>query len=403
MDRAQFIRRTKFILKFGRALHSVGSPAHTLEGTMQDLCRRFGIQGSIISQPTGIFTTFTYYDEEITKIERVEPMSVNLGKLSRVDKVAQDVIAGSLTFEEGSQKLDEIFESNDPYSRRFRIVCYVISTVGYMVLFGGNWGDFMASIIIGCLIGLLSILKPRGLVLQLFDTLVAIVATLGSYLLVKLYPNLNVGVIILASLIIFLPGLFITIAISEIATNNLTSGTARLVGGVMILLKITFGVFIGSKIASWFHYKPQIADFGLLPPWFRIVLLPITAMMSTVTFRAERSDWSWVTIAGVFGYSCSKLGTHYMGPELGIFFGGACVGAMSNVFARVQNRPSSIFQFPGIILLVPGSVGYRSLSFLFEKDIIGGLGTAFSMVTLAMALVVGIFIGNILIKPRQSF
>ena len=48
MDRAQFLRRVKFILKFGRALHSVGAPAHTLEGTLQDMCQLFGLQGNIV-------------------------------------------------------------------------------------------------------------------------------------------------------------------------------------------------------------------------------------------------------------------------------------------------------------------------------------------------------------------
>jgi uncharacterized membrane protein YjjB (DUF3815 family) len=92
-----------------------------------------------------------------------------------------------------------------------------------------------------------------------------------------------------------------------------------------------------------------------------------------------------------------------MGAELGMFFGGACVGSMANLFARLMDRPSSIFQFPGIILLVPGSVGYRSLSFLFERNIVGGLDMAFTMVTLAMSLVVGVFAGNMLVRPRSSF
>ena len=92
MDRAQFLRRVKFILKFGRALHSVGAPAHTLEGTLQDMCQLFGLQGNIVSLPTAIFSSFSYGDEEITKIERVIPMGVNLGKLSKVDLVAREVI-----------------------------------------------------------------------------------------------------------------------------------------------------------------------------------------------------------------------------------------------------------------------------------------------------------------------
>jgi uncharacterized membrane protein YjjP (DUF1212 family) len=401
MDKAQFLRRVRFILKFGRALHSVGTPAHTLEGTLQELSQRFDLQGNIVSLPTAIFSTFTHGDDFVTKVERVEPMGVNLGKLSKVDMVSREVIAGQITYEEGSQRLDEILLEDDPYGKLLRVLCYVLGSAGFMVLFGGTWGDFLASIIVGIIIGCISLAKPMGLVAQLFEAMVA--ASLATHLLAKLVPGLNLGVIILSSLIIFMPGLFITIAIAEIATGHLTSGTARLMGGVMILLKLTFGVFLGSKLASWFHYAPVEISLTLIPWWAIFFTLPITALLSMVIFKADRSDWKWVTAAGIFGFSCSKFGTHYLGAELGMFFGGVCVGAMANLFARVKNRPSSIFQFPGIILLVPGSVGYRSLSFLFEKNVVGGLDTAFTMVTLALSLVVGVFLGNILIKPRSSY
>ncbi len=403
MERPEFLRRVKFIMKFGRALHAVGSPAHTLEGTMQDMCQLFGIRGSIISTPTSIISSFSFADEEITRVERVEPMGVNLGRLSKVDNVAREVILGHSSFEDGSHKLDDIFSESDPYGKRIRVLFFLFSTAGFMILFGGTWGDFLATVIVGVLIGFISLFSPIGLVKQLFETIVAFVAALATYLLSKLLPGLNIGVVILSSLIIFMPGLYITIAISEIATQNLTSGTARLVGGFMILLKLTFGVFIGSKIATWFHYEPIPYEFHKIPSWVAMITLPITALMSTVNFKAERSDWKWMTLAGVYGYACSKIGSHYLGPELGMFFGGACVGAMSNIFARIMNRPSSIFQFPGIILLVPGSVGYRSLNFLFEKNLVGGLDMGFTMITLVMALVVGVFLGNTLIKPRQSF
>lgn len=402
MERDQFLRRVKFILKFGKALHTVGAPAHSLEGTMQDMCLQFGIKGNIVSLPTAIFSSFTYGDEEITRIERVEPMAVNLGKLSSVDLVAQEVLNGGLSYEAGSKKLDDLLNAPDPYGKRLRVLCFILSAAGFMVLFGGSWGDFFASSVIGILIGVISLIRPQGQITQLYESLIAVVAALTTYLCAKLIPGLNVGVVIISVLIIFMPGLLITIAIAEIATQNLTSGTSRLVGGVMILLKLTFGVFIGSKIASWFHFPPLNFTFDTIPTWLPMITLPITALMTMVSFKAARSDWGWVTVAGMFGYFCSKLGAHFLGPELGMFFGGACVGAASNIFARLKNRPSSIFQFPGIILLVPGSVGYRSLNFLFERNMVGGLDTAFTMITLAMALVVGLFFGNLMIKPRRS-
>lgn len=402
MEKAEFKRRVKFILRFGKALHAVGSPAHTLEGTMQDMCRRLGIRGTFISQPTAILSSFSHEDEEMTKLERVEPMGVNLGKLTKIDKVAREVIDNQVSFEDGFQKLNEILDSKDPYGKRAQVTYFLFSASGFMVLFGGTWGDLIGTMLVGVLMGILSIMKPIGLAGQLFEAIVAFTASFATYLLAKLIPGLNVGVIILSSLIIFMPGLFITIAIAEIATQNLVSGTARLMGGVMILLKLTFGVFIGSKVASWFHFPMINIHFDVIPTWLMFVTLPITAFMSLVNFKANWDDWKWVTIAGIFGFVCSKIGSHYLGPELGMFFGGTCVGAMSNIFARFMNKPSSIFQFPGIILLVPGSVGYRSLNFLFEKDLMGGLNTAFTMIALVMALVVGIFFGNIIIKPRQS-
>lgn len=403
MEVTKFKRQVKFILRFGKALHSAGAPAHTLEATMQDMCQLLGIRGTFISQPTAILSSFSNGDEEVTKIERVEPMGVNLGKLSNLDNVAREVIRNEISYEEGYQKLESILDDPEPFGKRIHLAFFLFSAAGFMVLFGGTWSDLVAAMIVGGLMGLMSIVKPTiGLVGQLFEAIVAVVASLATYLLAKLFPELNVGVIIISSLIIFMPGLFITIAIAEIATNNLVSGTARLVGGVMILLKLTFGVFIGSKIASWFKYPALDLALGEIPFWVTYITLPATAFLSVINFKANRADWKYVTIAGIYGFLCSKLGAYYLGPELGMFFGGTCVGAMSNIFARVKDKPSSIFQWPGIILLVPGSVGYRGMTSLFERDVVTGLDTAFTMVTLAMALVVGVFFGNILVKPRRS-
>ena len=57
---------------------------------------------------------------------------------------------------------------------------------------------------------------------------------------------------------------------------------------------------------------------------------------------------------------------------------------------------------PGIILLVPGSVGLRSLFFVFERDVYLGLDTAFSLVVLLASLVAGLLFGNVLVSPRRS-
>jgi uncharacterized membrane protein YjjB (DUF3815 family) len=55
-----------------------------------------------------------------------------------------------------------------------------------------------------------------------------------------------------------------------------------------------------------------------------------------------------------------------------------------------------------MILLVPGSVGFRSLSFVFERDVFLGLDTAFTVITVLISLVAGLLFGNLLVPPRRS-
>jgi uncharacterized membrane protein YjjB (DUF3815 family) len=56
----------------------------------------------------------------------------------------------------------------------------------------------------------------------------------------------------------------------------------------------------------------------------------------------------------------------------------------------------------GIILLVPGSVGFRSLSYVLDRDVLLGIDTAVTMVALLTAIVAGLLFGDLLIPPRRK-
>ena len=53
----------------------------------------------------------------------------------------------------------------------------------------------------------------------------------------------------LAGLIVLIPGFMLTIAIRELSTRHLASGTARLVGAGITFLGIIFGVALGNRLA----------------------------------------------------------------------------------------------------------------------------------------------------------
>jgi len=109
-----------------------------------------------------------------------------------------------------------------------------------------------------------------------------------------------------------------------------------------------------------------------------------------------------VVVSVVLGYVCAQLGGVYVSPAFGVFVGGLVIGAASNVFARVMQRPGALVREPGIILLVPGSVGFRTLSFVFERDVRLGVDTAITLITLLVAIVAGLLFGDLLVPPRRK-
>jgi uncharacterized membrane protein YjjB (DUF3815 family) len=56
---------------------------------------------------------------------------------------------------------------------------------------------------------------------------------------------------------------------------------------------------------------------------------------------------------------------------------------------------------PGILLLVPGSVGFRSLTSLIEREALTGIETAFSMILTAIALVAGMLMAGVIVPERR--
>jgi uncharacterized membrane protein YjjB (DUF3815 family) len=51
---------------------------------------------------------------------------------------------------------------------------------------------------------------------------------------------------------------------------------------------------------------------------------------------------------------------------------------------------------------VPGSVGFRSLNFVMERDVFLGLDTAFALLSALIALVAGLLFGNLLVPSRRN-
>jgi uncharacterized membrane protein YjjB (DUF3815 family) len=83
------------------------------------------------------------------------------------------------------------------------------------------------------------------------------------------------------------------------------------------------------------------------------------------------------------------------------FLSALALGLVANLAARRTNRPAQLFLMPGMFLLVPGALSFRSLETLLSGDAVGGLSGLADVVLIAAALVVGLLVANVALPPRK--
>lgn len=124
-------------------------------------------------------------------------------------------------------------------------------------------------------------------------------------------------------------------------------------------------------------------------------------------FKAARRDTLLVMASVWLGFLATRFAATLPGAAdnalpTGVFFAATVVTAAANAYGRWSNRPGALVRMPGIILLVPGSLGFRSFNFVFERDVMLGLDTAVAVISALIALVAGILVGNLLVSPRRN-
>jgi uncharacterized membrane protein YjjP (DUF1212 family) len=390
-----------FVLRLGHALHQAGFPAHQLEDTLLRASARLGLVGQFFSMPTGLFASFGEGEQHRTYQIRVEPGVVDIGRLARLDEVVRQVDEGALEPEEGVLRVAAITASASGYGRALTVAGFVLASASTARIFGGGLREVAAAGLLGLVIGLLAALSSaRPPLRRVFETVASAVAAALATALAHVFP-LSVYTATVAGLIVLIPGFSLTVAMIELATRHLVSGTARLAGALVTFLAMAFGVALGTRLAEAGLGAPAAAAPRALPPWTYAIALLASSLGLTVILRARPRDVPVIGLAGALAFGGARLGTEVLGPELGAFVGALVLGMASNAYARLARVVELVALVPGMLLLVPGSLGFQSLSSLLRQDTLLGLETAVRVAVVAISIAAGILVSTVIVPPRR--
>lgn len=395
--------RVSFLLALGRALHAAGHSSQGLEEMLEIAADRLGVPGEFFTTPTSMFAAFGHDDRQRTFLLRVHPESPNLSRLAGIKHVLDRVLAGTLAPAEGAHLLRTLAESGSPYSPALTTAAFAVSSGSSAAFFGGGYREIVLASALGLLTGLVALVAGR------IPTLEKVFSTVASFLVAFLATaagvaigDVSVSTAILGGLVVLLPGLMLVGAMGELSTGHLASGTARAAGAFIVFLGIGFGVALGTRVAELIFGVAAVTPPGGLPGKFIWIALTTAALAFAVLLKADRRDIPWIVIGAGISILASRLGTRLVGPELGPFFGSFGVAVTGWAFATRTARPASVVVAPGVLVLVPGSIGFRSIAALMDDRVVAGIDTAFSALLTAVALGVGLLVANVVLPARRD-
>jgi uncharacterized membrane protein YjjP (DUF1212 family) len=397
--------RIAFVQRMGKSLHRYGAPAHRLEDVLKAMSNELGLKGNFFTTPSAIMYSYDIPGENgIARLQRVHNNSMDLHRLSQLDKLFNDFLDTDLAVSAANVQLDEILSEKQRYHPLITLLAFSLTSGGASTFFGGNLGDVALSTLCGFLLFLIfQWSRRRDAVNRLFEPLSATAISFVATACAAMF-GANANVSTLAGIIALVPGFSIIIGATELVLDHPVSGSARLARAGMTVMMLFIGVMFGSGLAqhlididSLSHVVPSA-----MPVWLPPLSVVVAGLGIGVLFNNSRRDLPWAIVAVCLPYLAMKFGLENLDRAPSLFICAVIVALFGNMFARAFDRPALTVLMPGILILVPGATSFLSITDIAGGDFETGLQSAFQVFVSGAAIVAGFMTSSLLLPPRKA-
>lgn len=393
-----------YLVDLGGALMAAGCPTYRVEDLLVLVARHEGHHADVFAVPTGLFVGVRTPEGQAspTTMVRVTEWTNDLERLAALDRVVNDVIDRSATIPEARARIRQVQAAPPPWSWRARLLASVAASAGAAVSFGGGLTEVvLAGLGGGLLRAVMFTLTQEPGVRVLENFLGGLLAALVAWLSALLWPGHGRDVLVLSIIIPLLPGLTLTTGLSELTYRNLVAGTARLMHAGITLLSLVFGIaaVVALERAVGLPTAPAVAREALAWPAQGVAVV-FAALGFGVLLGLPRQQLGVAVASGALVWLANLLARPLPAGHAA-FLAAPVLGIGSSLYARRTQRPAQVFLMPGMLLLVPGALSFRSLDTLLTGEAVAGLEGLADVVLVAGALVMGLLVANVAVPSRK--
>ncbi|KAI9346594.1 hypothetical protein BDR26DRAFT_855807 [Obelidium mucronatum] len=413
-----------FILKLARALTQYGAPSHRLEYHLSHVSKALHVEAEFVIIPGVVMSSFGGGESAKSSTHFVrQSQGINMGKLAQVNALCLTLTQNLITVHNAVELLEGVKAASD-YPWWIGILIFPVSSFGVaLVLFQATWIESFVAGLLGLLVGLLNYASEKY---SSLTYLLEFLSALGSAFLSRSIqgPVHNAGYcfrylkVTLSAVALFLPGLPLTVAIIDLSSRNMVSGTVRMFGSLFTAMLLGFGMTIGSTAVIWDTDNSDGPSGTCVPTsqWWAVIFFVPMSMSLNLLFQANKHQWPIMVVTAAAGFVANVFLN--MIPQLAeqptvvTALCGVVIGICSNLYARITNDVAIAPILAGILLQVPGSLSVKSTLGFFaanapgssdasSSNIVNGVNFTFQMLSIGMSLAMGLFVASLAIFPYR--
>ncbi len=390
-----------FLRELGGALHVSGAPAHDLERALNEVGARLGVRVEGLAVLTFLALTVVS-PAGLRRVEmmRLPPYDYNMARLIALEALCREV-GQAESLDGDAERLASIMQEAPPWLGWKLIALGFLLSASVAVLLRGGWTEMLCGGVIGLVFvaGYLR-LAPFSAQGPVVPVVLCTLAAMLAQALALLMPQQSPAISAIAGIVLLLPGFTLTVAMSELATQNFLAGTGRLAGAFMLLFLMGTGLLVGTTIAQALLPASLAGAVAIgeaasaLPPWLIWPSMAVLGFSLLGVIQAPLSAAPVSAGACLLAWAVYSFVGGEMGNLVGAFTAALAVAAASHLYQFASDRPAALLQVPGVITLVPGSMGFRGMRALIEQDSSAGLLLMTEMALTGAVLAVGLLLAN---------
>lgn len=394
----------KFLTELSRALTTAGIAVMSIESILKKICQAYGFKAEeVISLPTFLIIKIADDDSKALEVTLQKPGVLPLDQVSRLYELINQAVNAEITPEQGIRRINEIINVKRQHNYIKNILGYALFSTGLGMLFLPTFKGLFFCGALGAIAGLiLAYSEDKTKLTLVLPVLTAFTVSTVFFLGVKQGIINGSLTIMVPALAYFIPGAVLSTGMFELAANNLVSGAARLVQGVVILLLLLFGVIVGLQVAG----LPEdyiIANTATpLYWWAPYIGVLIFALGMYLLMCIRNKDMLGVLIVLFTTFLGQQAGNYLLGGLFGAFIGSVIMTMIGTFLERSKLRtPYYVSIIPAFWILVPGSLGFISLAALVGQNYSSSIASLIQVVLTFVAISTGLLIGAVIADPLK--